>query len=150
MEIGVQKYLDRLEEQAYPHDFIYLTSTNIPVCWDNSPPNPEVAGLIKHWNDAGKLPVIRYVTPDELSTRIALLENLPVYSGDWTDYWNFGCASSAYETALNRGTKKRLFLADFLNAVSGSRHPASSDARVKAESDTSYKLLSAMLVILTV
>ena len=132
MEIGVQKYLDRLEKQEYPHDFIYLTSTNIPVCWDNSPPNPEVAVLIKKWNDAGKLPVVRYVTPDELSTRIASLENLPIYSGDWTDYWNFGCASSAYETALNRGTKERLFLADFLNGVSGSRHPASSDAREKA------------------
>ncbi len=132
MEKGIQKYLDRLEMQAYPHDFIYLTSTNIPVCWDNGPPNPDVAVLIKQWNEEGKSPAIRYITPDQLSERIQTLENLPLFKGDWTDYWNFGCASSAYETALNRGTKGRLFLAEFLNAVSGSVNPASADAREKA------------------
>lgn len=129
---GIQKYLDRLDKQGYPHDFIYLTSTNIPVCWDNGPPNAEVANLIKLWNNSGRTPVIRYVIPDELSTRIHTLENLQLYKGDWTDYWNFGCGSSAYETALNRGTKARLFLADFLDAVNGFNHSASADAREKA------------------
>ena len=132
MEQGINEYLLRLEKQNYPHDFIYLTSTNIPVCWDNSPPNPEVANLIKQWNDAGKLPHIRYVIPDDLNRKIQSLKNLPLYTGDWTDYWNFGCASSAYETALNRGTKGRLFASDFLNAASGSEHPALTDVKAKA------------------
>lgn len=129
MQRGVEAYLERLEKQSYPHNFVYLTSTNIPVCWDNSPPNPETAYLIRQWNEEGRQPVIRYVTPDELGGRIHALANLHLEKGDWTDYWNFGCASSAYETALNRGTKGRLFTADFLAAVNPVSSPASNEAR---------------------
>ncbi len=126
MEKGVQDYLYRLENKSYPYDFIFLTSTNIPVCWDNNPPDCAVAGLIRRWNKEGRKPMIRYTTPDRLNERIRLFPDnlLPVYKGDWTDYWNFGSGSSAYETALNQNTKGRLFAADFLNAFSNFDHPA--------------------------
>jgi hypothetical protein len=39
-------------------------------------------------------------------------DRLPTLRGDWTDYWNFGCASTAREVAINRASRARLFAAD--------------------------------------
>ena len=45
------------------------------------------------------------------------LTDLKVLCGDWTDYWNFGCISSARETTIARTTRSRLYRADALFAV---------------------------------
>jgi hypothetical protein len=121
MREGLDEYLRFLEERHYPHDFAYLTSTAAPALWDNSPPNIQVARLIRRWNELGCEPPIRYVTPQQLLDRIKAIppESLSVHRGDWTDYWNFGCASTAYETRLNQGTKPILFTAELLQASRG-------------------------------
>lgn len=107
MRQGLNKYLKHLESIDYPYDFIYLTSTNCPQMWDNSPPNLDVAKLIRKWNAEDGEPVIRYVTSDELRQRIQTIdpETLPVHRGDWTEFWSFGCGSTARETALNQTTR---------------------------------------------
>jgi hypothetical protein len=74
MNHGLQDYLNFLEKKQYPYDFIYLTATNAPVCYDNSPPNFEVSRLIRRWNDEGRSPVIRYVTPESQRRLDRLLE----------------------------------------------------------------------------
>jgi hypothetical protein len=53
---------------------------------------------------------------------------VPSYRGDWTDYWNFGCISSAREQALNRASRARLRTADTLAAavLGSSETPAES------------------------
>lgn len=119
MQRGVQEYLKYLDEKQYDLDFIYLTTTNAPVCWDNSPPNPDVARLIRGWNELGNTPVIRYVTPEMLLHRIKQIpqEKLKIYSGDWTDFWSFGCASTATVTKVNQNTKPRLQTSEFLTAI---------------------------------
>ena len=45
------------------------------------------------------------------------LTDLETLRGDWTDYWNFGCISSARETTIARTTRSRLYRADALFAV---------------------------------
>ena len=87
--------------------------------WDESPPNLQLARLIRSWNEQDITPKIRYVTPSMLLERIKQIpqDDLPVHRGDWTDYWNFGAASSAYETALNRRAKPDLFGAELLRSV---------------------------------
>ncbi len=135
MAEGLQEYTRVLERIDYPFDFLYLTSTNPPGLWDNSPPNAEVARLIREWNDAGYEPRIRYVTPDDLLARLRTIPaaDLPLQRGDWTDYWNFGCASTAYETRINQGSKPRLFTADLLGALrAGPIHPARADVARRA------------------
>ncbi len=119
MQRGLQDYLNYLRNIQYDLDFIYLTTTNAPVCWDNSPPNPDVAQLIREWNEQKNTPVIRYVTPEMLLDRIKEIprEKLKSYSGDWTDYWSFGCASTATMTKVNQNTKVRLQTSEFLTAI---------------------------------
>jgi alpha-mannosidase len=119
MQEGLVEYLEVLEQKQYPHDFIYLTATNPPAMWDNSPPNMQVARLIRAWNEQGTNPPIRFVTPAMLLERIQQIpaDELPMHRGDWTDYWNFGAASTAYETRLNRRAKPVLFGAELLRSI---------------------------------
>lgn len=118
MEEGLEEYKKHLKSIGYEEDFIYLTTAAAPVCWDNSPPTVDVAKLIKKWNALKKKPLIRYITPDELLEKIKTkpVEKYPVYEGDWTDYWNFGSASTAYQTKINRHAEVKAKKADFINS----------------------------------
>src|SRR5271169_2259128 len=119
MREGLEACCARFEQSGYPHDFLYLTTTNSPEAWDNSPPNPRVAGLIREWNESARTPVIRYVTPTDLLDRLRKIPaaSLPVLNGDWTDYWSFGSGSTAYETAVSRKARFALQAADLLAAA---------------------------------
>lgn len=116
MRCGLDKYTEHLKTIEYPYDFLYLTTTNVPELWDNSPPNPHVARLIRQWNEAGNQPSIRYVTTEDLYARLQQIpsEQIPLLTGDWTDYWNFGCASTAEAVARSRAAKRALDIADHL------------------------------------
>jgi hypothetical protein len=107
MKEGWAAYQNRLADLEYPLDFVYLTSTCSPVMWDNAPPNPYMPDLIRHWNEAECGPRIRYATFDDLRERAMRVPDsqLPVMRGDWTDFWNFGCAASPIATARNRQAK---------------------------------------------
>lgn len=120
MKEGLDIYLEHLRKMNYKNDFIYLTTAAAPVCWDNSPPSTDVAKLIGEWNRRNMGPKIRFVTPNELLERIkaAPASNYEVRSGDWTDYWNFGSASTAEVTKINIHAKQKLFKADMLHAFS--------------------------------
>lgn len=115
MAEGMEKYLQQLEEQDYPYDFLYMSATH-PRFADNNSPNPRLLELVKQWNDEGREPLIRFATPEMVAERLRAQpsETLARYRGDWTDYWNFGCASSAHETKLYRIASNRLAAADLL------------------------------------
>lgn len=112
MAEGIADYERKLAAQHYPHSFAYLSLTHYSF-WDNNPPYPAAYDLIRQWNAAGRTPRIRFVTPDELLARAQAME-LPEYQGDWTDYWNFGAGSSAYETRLGHQARANLYAADLL------------------------------------
>jgi alpha-mannosidase len=103
MERGLRQHLGRLVEKGWPHDFAFLTATH-PFMDDNGPPNPALSGLIRRWNEEGRFPFIRLVTPEQLFERVRALPEaaLPVHRGDWTDYWACGCGSLALETLMLR------------------------------------------------
>ena len=52
---------------------------------------------------------IRIITAQTLREKYRKeMEQAPVHRGDWTDYWNFGCASTAKATRVSRRAKKHL------------------------------------------
>jgi hypothetical protein len=102
-ERGLQKYFTLLVRKGWEHDFAFLTATH-PFMDDNGPPNPELPGFIRRWNQEGRTPYIRLVTPEQLFQKLRTLPEsaLPVHRGDWTDYWVSGSGSFALETAMMR------------------------------------------------
>ncbi len=118
MQAGLNRYLTHLKGLKYPYDFVYLTATCAPLAYDNSPPNHDLPELVRRWNDEHRQPRLRFVTPAELLERIRRIprESLPVVTGDWTDYWNFGCGSSAAETRLCRRMTAAAAVCDLLRA----------------------------------
>jgi hypothetical protein len=79
--------------------------------------------FIEEWNRSGRRPRIVMATPRTWWAAVRQhVEKLPMLAGDWTDYWNFGCASSAREQAINRASRARLRTADGLHAFA--RHLA--------------------------
>ncbi len=125
MKEGWRAFQKRLKMLQYPLDFVYLTSTCSPVMWDNAPPNPFLPDLVRRWNEAhadSRVPQIRYATFDDLRERAmeAPDSDLQILRGDWTDYWNFGCAASPIASARNLQAKPIIEAAGLLNG-----HPAS-------------------------
>ncbi len=111
MEEGLKRYLESLARQRpdYPHDFILMSATHFDFV-DNNPPDETVIEMVQRWNAEGRTPVIEFVTSDQLAEEMHKLpqDTVPRERGDWPDFWNFGCASSARETRINRETKARL------------------------------------------
>jgi len=118
VQAGIDKYLKNLDNLHYPYDFAYLSATCAPSAYDNSPPNFDLPGLVKKWNEEGRQPKLRFATPQDILARIKQIpyESIPVVKGDWTDYWNFGCASSATETRISLNTATNMETIDFLSA----------------------------------
>jgi hypothetical protein len=85
---------------------------------DNGPPWPGLGPFVRAWNASGRAPRLVVATPaDWWATVSAQRAALPVWRGDWTDFWNFGAGSSALETAINRASRGRLETADRLAAA---------------------------------
>ena len=116
IQAGLYKYLRHVRGLQYPYDFVYLSATHAPMMYDNSPPNQDLPGLVRQWNEAGRHPRLRLVTPNELLARLKRIprEQIPVVAGDWTDYWNFGSGSSAAETCLTRQMTANTAASDLL------------------------------------
>ena len=121
MNKSIKDYANRLEQSGYNYDFAFLTATNPPL-YDNNSPDTELAELIGRYNREGHEYTVRFVTPEMLREKVLSINknDIPVHKGDWTDYWNFGCGSSAKETRVNRRAKETIKKAELLEAFSGS------------------------------
>ena len=109
----ILEYLDELDEEGYPYDMLYVRYT---IGGDNGPPDPELPGFIKEWNETYVWPKLKIATTGELFNDF---ENkygaqLPVLRGDFTPYWEDGAASSAHETALSRNATDKLLQGEVL------------------------------------
>ncbi len=103
MQEGALEYAKWLEDLGYGEDYAFLTATNPPL-YDNNCPDAELPDLIRRYNEEGHEFRLRLVTAEDLRRRVLVdrTQNMPVYRGDWTDYWNFGCGSTARETRVSR------------------------------------------------
>ena len=111
-------YLDALEnDDSFPYDTLYVESTH-PMRVDNGPPDARMAQFVREWNAQGRTPALEFATPRSFRDYLVEKhsESLPVWRGDWTDWWADGAASKAYETGLNRSTHEILAIAETLGA----------------------------------
>ncbi|MDR0353590.1 MAG: hypothetical protein LBI02_09690 [Opitutaceae bacterium] len=124
MAEGISSYLNHIARHGYPYDFVYLSATH-PTCPDNNPPHPLAIELVRRWNREGRSPRIRFALPEEIHARLAAqpAARLPEHAGDWTDFWNLGCASSAVETKINRHAAGRLAAAELLRSLAATATP---------------------------
>ncbi len=114
------------DDPGYPYDFLYIESTH-PMRVDNGPPERRVSDFVAEWNAAGRMPRIVLTTPSAFGD-VLRTQELPTWSGDWTDWWSDGAASSAYETGLNRTTHELLAAAEAIAAWTGTGDPERLDA----------------------
>lgn len=127
---GAEAYADWLEKQGYAKDFAFLTATNPPL-YDNNCPDAELPDLIRRYNEEGHPIRLRLVTAEDLRNRVLADRHagMPVHRGDWTDYWNFGCGSTARETRVSRLGKQMLEKADTVSCFTGKPDAHSAQVR---------------------
>jgi alpha-mannosidase len=112
------------DDPGYPFDVLYMESTH-QMRVDNGPPEQRMSDFVRDWHAAGRTPRIELTTPTAFGRllRERYGDQLPTWSGDWTDWWSDGAASSAYETGLNRSTHELLgaaeTIASWLSAEGG-------------------------------
>jgi hypothetical protein len=109
----ILRHLSELENQGYPYDLVQLRYT---VGNDNGPPDETMPDFIKEWNETYEWPKMRIATNKEMMMAFEERygDQLPVYKGDFTPYWEDGAASSALETGMNRKTADQLTQAEML------------------------------------
>jgi hypothetical protein len=110
-----------MDETDYPLPVVMAQSFH--PFGDNGPAFDGFTKFIDEWNAKGKSPHLVFATPKKWWDAVKpYAAQLPTYRGDWTDFWNFGCISSARETAINRASRERLRTADaFAAALLGSK-----------------------------
>ena len=110
------KYLKELQGSKYPYDMVQIRYS---IGGDNGPPDPDLSGFVKDWNEKYAYPKIIVSTASEMCREFErrYAKEIPKAGGDFTPYWEDGAGSSARETALNRDAAERLVQAETLYAM---------------------------------
>lgn len=134
MHREIDRYAKRLETQGHDWDFAFLTATNPPLM-DNNCPDAGLADLIRRYNEEGHEYTVRFATPEMLRDKLRSMgdKSFPEYGGDWTDYWNFGCASAARETRANKLALRTMESAGVFECMTGAQTGRYLSVRKKAE-----------------
>ena len=96
---NLTNYLKECEEYDYPYSFMPISVSG--VFSDNGPPNFKLVQMIEQANpilqkrEQGPIR-LQMVTLDELFERIQQEPDIPVFQGDWTDWWVDGVGSTPY------------------------------------------------------
>jgi len=107
-----QATLRRWEERGYSHRRAAISMTNM---WrvDNDPPCQLLPAFVAAWNAAGFTPTLALTTPTPAIAAIRdAAREIPTLSGEWTDWWANGTASTPRELAASRRAKRLLWALD--------------------------------------
>jgi hypothetical protein len=122
-DAGVDEDPARLRDETWPRIDRWLRERDYPLpvlmlqfydaFGDNGSASATISAFVRAWNETVGRPRLRIALPGEWWAAVrAHGDQLPTHRGDWTDYWNFGCGSSAREVAINRRSRTRLRAAD--------------------------------------
>ena len=114
--------LIQMEKAKYPYDFLVLSWT----LWDNCPLDADIPYAVKKWNEENAFPRIIISGGHEIMEMIDKKygDQLPVISGDYTEYWTDGLGTAARLAAMNRNAKEQLVQAETLWSMLHPDQPA--------------------------
>jgi hypothetical protein len=106
--LRIPRYFERLEGEGYPYDFVPVMASGLRT--DNAPPSKKIIDFIRRWNTENGMDYrIEIVTLGEFFNRLrAESDVLPVYRGDWPDWWSDGAASNPAATTMFRQAQRDL------------------------------------------
>jgi hypothetical protein len=104
----IMRYLCQLEKEGYPYDFALVNVMGL--LRDNAAPNGSIIEFIHQWNKK-----FGHQVEIEMTTLNRFFENvreekveIPVYKGDWPDWWSDGVASTPMHTQIFRDAQRTL------------------------------------------
>jgi len=109
-EQRIERYIDRLEQDGYAFDFFPAMFSGLPT--DNNPPNAAAIEFIQQWNAKhGERIVIQMATLDDFFAEVRAHsaqhpEDIPVYRGDWPDWWTDGVGSTPKHVQVFREAQR--------------------------------------------
>ena len=100
-EAKVFAYLRHLEETEYPYEMVLW---RYGIGADNGPPSPDLCDVVRDWNERFASPRLIVTSNSEVMKTFEARygDRLPVARGDYTPYWEDGCASTSKATATYR------------------------------------------------
>ncbi|MEO9144330.1 MAG: glycoside hydrolase family 38 C-terminal domain-containing protein [Ginsengibacter sp.] len=113
---NLMEYLRELESEKYPYEIVQLRYT-IPA--DNGTTDPDLPDFVKRWNEKYISPKIILANVSEMMERFdkKYRNKIPVYSGDYSPYWEDGAASTAKELAITKHNSERLNQTEILTSM---------------------------------
>lgn len=113
---SLRPLIERTERRPdYPFDFVVLHATD-----DNGWPTMAAAEGVRAWNTRfGTVPMAT-ATMDEAMARArtqARAAELPVWRGEWADWWAHGHGSTADEVGVSRAARSRIRAAEAALAI---------------------------------
>jgi hypothetical protein len=107
-EIRIPRYVQALKERGYAYDFAPVMASGLRT--DNAPPSARILDAIEWWNESHDDGIrLEMATLDDVFQRVrARAPMLPVYRGDWPDWWSDGPASRPADVRLFRRAQRDL------------------------------------------
>ena len=127
----IDKYLDQklpeLEQADYYPYNIFAMSWAMA---DNTPIDADLPDAVRSWNEDYAFPHLVIASATEIMSAFSEKygDRLPVYKGDFTEYWTDGLGTAAKQTGMNRSSKERLIQAETLWSMLNKDIPAPRDA----------------------
>ena len=113
---NLMEYLKELDAEKYPYEIVQLRYT-IPA--DNGTTDSHLSDFVKDWNEKYVSPKIVLANVGEMMEKFEKKYHniIPVYSGDYSPYWEDGAASTAKELAMTRHISNQLNQSEILSTM---------------------------------
>ena len=105
-----RRYLENLEKEEYPYDIVPVMVSG--AITDNAPPSGKIAERLRFLNERyGGQATFRMATLEEFFDAVReRCADIPVYGGDFTDWWADGVGSTPAEVKLYREAVRKYSL----------------------------------------
>ncbi len=108
-EIRIPRLYEQLEASGYPYDFLPVMVSGLRT--DNAPPNSQIMDFIDRWHKKhGADFRVEMITLSEFFGVLRQrMGDIPVYRGDWPDWWSDGTAGNPEYTRMFRQAQRDLW-----------------------------------------